>query len=56
MVRVPIQRHSRNLKGKGQMSAQTKGFVIGLTVGIVATYWYVGSIQNKGKVPPRTQA
>lgn len=29
------------------MSAQSKGFVIGLTVGIVATYWYTQSMNVK---------
>lgn len=29
------------------MSAQSKGFVIGLTVGIVATYWYTQSMNAK---------
>lgn len=31
------------------MSAQSKGFVIGLTVGIVATYWYTTSMQKTPK-------
>jgi hypothetical protein len=29
------------------MSAQSKGFVIGLTVGIVATYWYTSMTNAK---------